>query len=245
MSPEPAATTLLAIPCYQHGDALAAYLNELCPALATLADSVRLIVVDDGSPADDQGRLAARIDALRATYPFLQPLVALPTNRGKGHAIRTGWATRREEKWLAFVDADGAVPAAAVVTLLSAAQRATAPSVFAAVRAPDSGQEVRRWWYRRLGSRVFNAWVRAQLRLTLTDTQCGLKVIPATLHTLAPWREDGFAFDLELLLRARDAGLPVQTQPIAWHEQPGSTLGWRATLDLFAAARRLRSCPPA
>lgn len=239
-----AATTLLVVPCYRHGEALAAYLPDLCTALARCPGRVRILVVDDGSPRAQSLALAAAIERLRPRHPFLQPLLVSPPNHGKGHAIQTGWNTATREIWLAFVDADGAVPADEAARLITLAQQSPAPVVVAAVRSAYSGKWVHRFWYRRLGSWLFRHWVRHQLALGLPDTQCGLKIIHASLHVRAPWREAGFAFDLELLLRARATGLPLRAEPIAWQEKSGSTLGWRDTIKLFAAAYRLRDRHP-
>ena len=167
-------------------------------------------------------------------------MLAHAENRGKGDAIRSGWRTAPQARWLAFVDADGSAPAAEVVALLARARDAGAPAVFIAGRRGRINKTVSRFWYRRLGSWLFNGWVRCCLHFDLPDTQCGLKVIPASLSHAFVWRENGFAFDLELLARARAAGLPVITQSIAWRECSGSSLGVRAILALFAAAWRLR-----
>ena len=231
---------LLVIPTYRDGARLTKFLPQLCAELACGPGGVVVQVVDDGSPAGEQMWLTTEIDHARRVYPFLQPLLTSPRNRGKGHAIRTGWATAPSSRWLAFVDADGAVPATEVAGLLTLARKSTQPAMLVAVRTDQPGKPVKRFWHRRLGSRVFNAWVRRCLALDYPDTQCGLKIIPASFHNEAAWREDGFAFDLELLLRARAVGLPVITQPIAWNERSGSSLGPGAMLSLFAAAWRLR-----
>jgi len=233
-------TARLVIPCYRDGARLAAYLPDLCTALSRSGGYTRVQVVDDGSPPAGQDHLAAVVEGLRRVHDFLEPLIAHPRNHGKGHAIRAGWDAGPEPAWLAFVDADGAVPPAEVVVLLELARRSPQPAVFIADRTVPAGRRVRRFWHRRLGSRLFNAWVRFCLRLDYPDTQCGLKVIPASLYHSGTWREDGFAFDLELLLRARAAGVPVVVQPIAWQEKPGSTVGVGAMLGLFRAAWRLR-----
>lgn len=232
--------TLLVIPTCRDGDRLVGFLPELCAELAQGPGGVQLQIVDDGSSAREQMGLAKEIDRMRCEHPFLQPLLVQPENHGKGHAIRVGWAALPNMRWLAFADADGAAPAAEVVALLQAARHSASPAIFIAVRTDQPGKVVTRFWHRRIGSRAFNAWVRFSLGLELPDTQCGLKVIPASFFVENEWAENGFAFDLELLMRAREAGLPVITRPIAWHEQAGSSLGVGAMFGLFAAAWRLR-----
>jgi glycosyltransferase involved in cell wall biosynthesis len=232
--------TLLVIPTYRDGAQLMVFLPGLCAELGRGLGSVLVQVVDDGSPPSEQRWLAAELDSMRRAFPFLQPLHAYAENRGKGFAIRTGWARGQQLRWLAFVDADGSAPANEVSALIERARRTPQDALFIAVRTAAPGKPVRRFWHRRLGSWVFNQWVRFWLRLDWPDTQCGLKVIPAAFFAATAWHEDQFAFDLELLLRARAVGLPVVTQPISWSEQAGSSLGPRAMLGLFAAAWRLR-----
>lgn len=231
--------TLLVIPTCRDSARLAEFLPKLCAQIAFSSDDVLVQVVDDGSPQGEQLWLAAEIDRLRRAYFFLQPLISLSTNHGKGYAIRVGWAAHASMRWLAFVDADGATPATEVVALMEHARRVDRVAVVA-VRTDQPGKTVKRFWHRRLGSRVFNAWVRFCLGLKLPDTQCGLKVIPASFFSESQWHENGFAFDLELLLRARATGLPVIPWPISWQEHAGSSLGPGAMLGLFAAAWRLR-----
>lgn len=230
---------LLVIPCYRSGEKLAGFLPGLCAALAADRDLTLVQVVDDGSPVIDQARLAGLIENLRQQYRFLQPLIAHPANAGKGRAIQTGW-NNPCAPWLAFVDADGAVPATEVVALLQRVRLSHKPAVFIGDRTKSADKYVQRFWHRRLGSRLFNAWVQFWLKLNLADTQCGLKVVPASLYFQNTWQEAGFAFDLELLLRARADQLPIFTSPIAWQEQAGSSLGPGAMAGLFLAAYRLR-----
>jgi hypothetical protein len=261
-----ASDTLLVIPTCRDGAELAAYLPKLCAQMAFGPDDVLVQVVDDGSPPDEQAWLAAEIERLRRAYDFLQPLMALPVNRGKGYAIRAGWGAHDSMRWLAFVDADGAVPAEEVASLLQLAKNHPASAMYIAMRSDLPETTVKRFWHRRLGSWFFNAWVRLCLPLEMSDTQCGLKIIPAAFFAenvspcggpfsrraavcqetdppskpLSLWREDGFAFDLELLLRARAVDLPVIAQPISWNEHAGSSLGAGAMLGLFVAVWRLR-----
>lgn len=236
----PPPDTLLVIPTYRDSTRLAGFLPVLCAELARGPGGVLVQVVDDGSLPGEQMWLTNEIDRLRRAYSFLQPLQIINRNQGKGHAIRAGWSAAPEVRWLAFVDADGAVPAEEVSSLLARARSSTGPALFIAARTDTPGKTIKRFWHRRLGSRLFNAWVRWWLGLECPDTQCGLKVIPASFIAENQWRENGFAFDLELLLRARAAGLPVITQPISWREHAGSSLGLGAMLGLFAAAWRLR-----
>jgi hypothetical protein len=69
------------------------------------------------------------------------------------------------------------------------------------------------------------------------DTQCAMKVFTARAarDVFADLATDGFAFDVEVLARARKLGLRVDEVPVAWTHQAGSSLN-----PLVASGRMLR-----
>jgi hypothetical protein len=66
--------------------------------------------------------------------------------------------------------------------------------------------------------------VRVATGLRFWDTQCGFKAF--RLDVCRPIFEaahiDGFAFDVELLCRARRAGLRIREIPVRWNHAEGS-----------------------
>ena len=74
--------------------------------------------------------------------------------------------------------------------------------------------------------RLFNRLVTTGTGLGLQDTQCGFKAfrtpVARLLFHLVPI--DRFAFDVELLARARRLGLEVTEVPVQWKHVPGSTI---------------------
>ena len=86
--------------------------------------------------------------------------------------------------------------------------------------------------HRKLTGRTFSGAVRMVTGLRLRDTQNGFKLFPtaAAQGFLAEQLCEGFAFDVELLLRAQRAGLRIA-------EVPCSTSTTRA--------RACAWCPPA
>jgi hypothetical protein len=117
------------------------------------------------------------------------------------------------------------------------------PAVICGVRQSASGIAVHRQPLRAFGSSIFQAWVSALLRLPINDTQCGLKIIPCSFFRAREntWKEDRYAFDLELLLVAQQEGLPIAVVPVCWREQADTRLGLRSAAVLFLDAWRLRS----
>src|SRR5687767_5575305 len=103
--------TLLVVPCYRERERLPQFLPELCRALRDMP-GVRIRVVDDGSGPAQQAWLKAYVDELRREHPQLEPAQLNAVNQGKGGAVYSGWERPAGAEFLAFVDADGAVPAA-------------------------------------------------------------------------------------------------------------------------------------
>ena len=176
-----------------------------------------VVVVDDGS-----------VDATAATVRHFSggaelrfELLSHPFNRGKGAAVRTGFAASQGEAVL-LSDADLATPIEELERL-SAAVGGSAVAIGS--RAIDRGLiEVRQPRYRDLMGRAFNLGVRVLALPGVHDTQCGFKLFPGVLaRALAgAQRIDGFAFDVELLLLARRWGWTVREVPVRWRHVEAS-----------------------
>jgi dolichyl-phosphate beta-glucosyltransferase len=76
------------------------------------------------------------------------------------------------------------------------------------------------------------------------DTQCGFKAFrrAAAREIFSRARIDGFAFDTEILLLARQRGLRVDELPVEWINDQESKFrplgdGWRSFRDLLRIRR--------
>lgn len=190
----------------------------------TLADQHCLIqVVDDGSHPGELQKTQALVEDLRQRFPQLAPILSLPVNQGKGGAIRAGWRAHLDSDLLGFVDADGSISPAEVRRVLELVIANPAEAVFAS-RVKMLGREVQRSLFRHLVGRVFATIASLRLGIDAYDTQCGFKVIPASImrNEAVPLTENGFAFDLELLVTLVDQGIPIREIPIDWTHKEGS-----------------------
>lgn len=244
MSAVPPVRVWLVIPAWCETHRLDAFAARLFPALACASLPVTVQIVDDGSPAALAEALEARCAMWRAQFPFVNPLLRLPANAGKGGAVYAGWnlACADEANWLGFCDADGSVDAGEMVKLVRAAL-ATPDAVCLCASRHVRGAEAH-WgsWLRQGLSHVFAAWVRWHTGLTVRDSQCGAKLIPGPTYreVRAELRETRFAFDAELLLACQRAGATIRELPVRWRWQPGSRLklgrdGWA----MLGAVRQL------
>jgi dolichyl-phosphate beta-glucosyltransferase len=232
----PRARTLrLAVPVYDEGPRLAAFLADLAAlAPASAAPITEIVVVDDGSGpeaarAQEEAVAAAARVLAEAGAPHSVSLVRSSTNVGKGAAIRMAWGPATTD-WLGFVDGDGAVPAAEVWRLATRLGRAGPEPEFEALvstRVRSAERRVRRTPLRALQGRIFARASRLLLALPpMSDPQCGLKFFRASrvAPLLPQLRERRWLLDLEVLgLLARE-GASVAEEPIDWQESGRSNV---------------------
>ena len=234
---------LLAVPCFRESARLPKFLPDLCTAIADSGLPIQVQPVDDGSGDDEQKFLKQYIDEQRATFSHLSPAHLLDNNVGKGGAVYAGWSNAKEETHLAFVDADGAVPAEEVVRLCETALEGgnRAKCVYA-TRIGGEGTVVQRTLVRKFSGWIFATLVQFLYSLPFRDTQCGFKIVPRAAYERIRdrTRENRFCFDIEVTSLLIQSGTEVLAIPINWSEKPGSTLKVGNVASMFLSVIRLR-----
>lgn len=235
----------IVVPAYNEDHRLAAGMRRFDAAVAAGAvdlDRTELVVVDDGST----DRTAAEAEKLLAALPHHR-VVRLPFNQGKGAAVRAGIATARTP-YTAFMDADMAIDPMAIPLLLDGLERNDV--VVGSRPLPDSMVETT-YVVRALISRLFNEIVTTGTGLGLKDTQCGFKAFrtPVARLLFHLVRIDRFAFDVEVLARARRLGLDIAEVPVHWKHVEGSTVhplhdSVAMVTDVYRSRRGLMAGPP-
>jgi hypothetical protein len=210
----------IVVPAFNEAHRLAEGMKRFDAAVGDGAvdiDRTEIVVVDDGS-ADDT---AATARALLSSLPHHR-VVRLPQNRGKGAAVRTGVALARSTH-VAFMDADMAIDPRAIPLLVSGLE--TNDLVIGSRALPDSMVEST-YAIRSVMGRLFNRLVTTGTGLGLEDTQCGFKAFRSPVARLLFHlvRIDRFAFDVEILTRARRLGLRIAEVPVQWRHVFGSSV---------------------
>ncbi len=200
-----------------------------------------MIVVDDGS-TDGTAALAAE-------FVGSERVLRLSTNSGKGAAVKAGMLLATGSYCL-FADADGATPISEEKKLrgrldagaaISIGSRATGGTRRYVGTRPTSG--VAPLWtvrfHRHVLGRTFSFLIRTIVGLPYQDTQCGFKMFRGSIvrPLWSGLKTSGFAFDVELLLRAKELNLRVEEIGVRWEEKSGSKVN--VAIDSFRMLKEI------
>jgi glycosyltransferase involved in cell wall biosynthesis len=192
------------IPVYNHAAGIVSVIERV------LALNLPVWVVDDGS-TDGTAEGLVRFGEVT--------VLRHEENRGKGEAILTGFsAMAGNVDWAVTLDADGQHDPADVPVLIRAIPAGKRPIVIGR-REGMIGDDVP--WTSRFGRKFSNFWVRAAGGPVLSDTQSGLRIYPLPEAMRLGVRARRFQFEVEILVRARWAGIPVIEAPVNVSYTPG------------------------
>jgi dolichyl-phosphate beta-glucosyltransferase len=223
------------VPCFDEASRLPASLAAAQAYLAVCGHEFELILVDDGSR--DGTREIIR-EAERAN-PAVRG-ITLPRNRGKGRALAEGVRQSRGRLVLTS-DADFSAPIAELPKLVRSIEAGAQVAIGS--RAARGAREVDQPVHRRLMGKAFNLLVQALLLPGLWDTQCGFKLFRGDVarELFGALRTDGFAYDVEVLYRARRCGYRVSEVPVRWTNSPTSRVqAVRHSREMLADLLRIR-----
>lgn len=223
--PEPAepaapASVSVVIPAYNEEQRIGATLSLLIADAAPFR-ILEIVVVDDGS----SDRTAEIVTATGNASTLPIRLVQLPTNRGKGAALRAGVAEAVGD-YVASIDADLSATPSAIPHALESIEAGA--DVVIGTRLSAEGVDFRRTQprIRQISGQIFVMLRRLIVGLPYEDTQCPFKLFTREAAQLVypEVQTDGWSFDVELLARARKHQLRIVQLPILWGHVGGSQL---------------------
>jgi dolichyl-phosphate beta-glucosyltransferase len=228
------------IPAYNEAGRILPTLFSRLHHFASQRLSHEIIVVDDGSrdaTAALVREVARRLTSVR--------LICLPSNLGKGAAVRAG--VRNASGELVLVeDADGATPIAEFESLRSAVEGGA--DIAIGSRQPSEHTRVERRLKRWIMGRTFALLVNGWAVPGIADTQCGFKLFRSEVarRIFSLQQLNGFAFDVETLRIARVLDFSIAEVPINWADVAGSKVNLvrdslRMLWDVFRVPRLVRS----
>jgi len=197
--------------------------------------------VDDGS-RDDTAAIVEAFAAGAVARPAgaaagsALRLLRNGVNRGKGYSLKHG-VLLAAGTYVLLSDADFSTPIDELPVLLNPVAASECDIAIGSRGLRGSRVELRQPIWRQTMGRIFNRIVRMLTRLPYRDTQCGFKLMrrEAAAPLFRAARVERFAYDVEILMLARKAGLRVREVPVLWRDAPGSKV--HAVKDSLAMLR--------
>jgi glycosyltransferase involved in cell wall biosynthesis len=204
------------VPAYDEERTIAGVLERL----RELPYDIQIVVVDDCSSDDTAAIVAAQPDV---------ELVRHDRNRGKGAALRTGFALVRG-KVVIVQDADGEYDPADIPALVQPIMDGHADVVFGSRLSGGRPQRVHLFWHK-LGNQFLSLLTNVLYNTTLTDMETGYKAFRIeVLRAIEPLHESDFRIEPELTAKICRGGFRVYELPIAYYGRSyaeGKKITWR------------------
>jgi len=197
--------TVVIIPTYNNDQTIAGVVHAVRGFVPDI------IVVNDGSTDNTAERLAEIEDI---------EIITCMRNRGKGAALRAGFESASERGFTHAItmDADGQHMPEDIPSFLEALEREPETLWIGNRTLATSGvaQPARS----RFGARFGAFWYRCHTGLRIDDTQCGLRCYPLARVVPLRCRTNRYEYEIQILIKAAWAGIPVRQIPIHLHYQP-------------------------
>jgi len=198
------------VPAFNEERRVAATLGTLCDYLGQQPWDWEIRLVDDAS-RDQTARIG---DRFASTEPRV--IVQREPHRGKGGAVKAGLVAARGA-YRFMCDADLSMPVGEISRFLPPV--AAAFDLAIGIREGATARRIGEPAHRHLMGRLFNFAVQRLALPGIEDSQCGFKMFTAAAvgSIFSMVTVDGWAFDLEVLIAAREQGLRIVEVPIEWH----------------------------
>lgn len=191
-----------------------------------LVHDLPLLVVDDGS-------MDGTVESLRG-LPV--SVLSLPSNQGKGAALKAGFAWTLDQGYNAVVtlDADGQHDPTAIPRLIAVAEKKR----YGILLASRHGQfeqmaGLRKFWNH------FGVWcLRKRTGFEILDSQSGFRFYLADLLRSVQLENNGYDLEMELLMKCWRAGFSIGSLPVAARVADGrSTSHFKPVQDTWSICR--------
>jgi dolichyl-phosphate beta-glucosyltransferase len=220
------------VPAYDEAARIPATLRAISDHFANAPHPVELIVVDDGSR--DETAAVVRETAAQLALPLR--LLRYAPNRGKGFALKVGFAASRGDRVL-FSDADLSTPIEEADRFLAELDRG-ADAAIGSRKSARAQIEVHQPWLRETLGKGYT-WLVRRLAADVSDATCGFKAYRGDIgrDLYARMRAFDWSFDAEMLFVCRRLGLRVVEVPVRWRDQAGTKVDLRR--DVLLALKGL------
>ena len=203
----------IVIPAYGEAERLPNSLEDIRRFFSAAALPMEVIVIVEKSE-DDTLRLGRSVVKGDPRFRIIDNHV----HRGKGYAVRAGMLMAGGQ-YVFYMDADLSTPLKEIPVFLEHFATHHEFQVLIGSRAHPQSRILRRQHpvRERLG-KMFNKMVQMLAMKGIKDTQCGFKAFRAEAcrEIFSRQKLNGFAFDVEVLILARELGYRVDILPVQW-----------------------------
>jgi len=209
----------IVIPCYNEARTIRLIVDRV--RAAPIANK-EIIIVDDGSRDGTRDLLRTQI------APLVDRIIYHDANRGKGAALRTGFAAATGEVVIPQ-DADLEYDPAEYPKLLGPILDDKADVVFGSRFVGAGPHRVLYFWHR-LGNQLLTLLSNMFTNLNLTDMETCYKVFRREVLQKITIEEDRFGFEPEITAKIARLGVTIYEVGISYHGRTyaeGKKIGWR------------------
>jgi len=223
------------IPVYNE----AATVEEVVRRVKALGLPVEAVAVNDAS-TDGSGAVLDRLAAAR----LLDRVIHQPQNRGKGAALRAGFAAATGDV-VVVQDADLEYDPADLPALLEPIRLGRADAVYGS-RFQGGPRRVLFFWHS-VGNNFLTLLSNVFTNLNLTDMETCYKLVRRDLLQRLPLTSNRFGFEVEITARLSQVGARIWELPISYSGRTyaeGKKVTWRDGLAAVFHILRFNLLPP-
>lgn len=199
------------------------FLTSLLPKVGEKVDCI--LVIDDGS-SDNTADVAAELKA---------SVIRHEINRGKGAALKTGFAYAIENDFdvVITIDSDNQHDPEYISAFI---ERYTSsnPDLIIGSRIKNKGDMP---WPRRFSNWSTSRFLSFILKTNIEDAQCGYRLISRKLIESIILESDRFELESEIIIKAARAGFKIEFVPIAGYYDIAIPSAMRLFVDTWRWCR--------
>lgn len=220
MEPNSRVELTVIVPVFNDEGRIVSCLNSIKEFFRTRSQSVKLLVVCDGSYDSTPEIASEKLKSFPSN--FVTDVIYYPNNRGKGFAIREGMQ-EANGKYALFIDVDLAIPLEKLDECNEYISE-ECPVIVGSRNLEDSTIKKKQPLFRRPLGSVFSILTNNFLGLNYSDYTCGFKLFRLDVAKMifSNLTINGFAFDAEILYLAKKFGFSVKEVPVEWRHDSGN-----------------------